>query len=96
MNSEIVTFCIWFHKIIGKLEEIQTKGFIQVTCRNGLSGGHGAGIEWRVNNEISGSVPASAHGRNDGALRGARGAVRRVISFHNSLVDAAIAEVNEW
>lgn len=82
--------------IIPQLREIQAKGFIEVTCRNRLSGGHGAGIEWRVNDDLSGSVPDSTHGRNDSALRGARGAVRSVISFHNSQIDAEIGKVDTW
>jgi hypothetical protein len=75
--------------------DISAKGFITVQSHQGrLGGGHGNGTFWTASDGTTGTVPANIHGANDGALGGARGAVRTVIVAHNAAVNAAKTAVD--
>jgi len=77
-------------------------GFLDIrTARDvPLSGGHGRGDTWEVRNSGAGgealyfgSVPNNAHGRNDRALNGTRGALRTVIDYFNEKIDECVTNV---
>ncbi|MDW3195585.1 MAG: hypothetical protein R8G66_24630 [Cytophagales bacterium] len=70
-------------------------GLVTATQIAGLGGQHGNnGFRWQIHNARTndliqdGSVPGNGHhGRNDGALNGARGNVRTAIDGHNTEID---------
>lgn len=80
----------------------QQGGFVTVTVdpNTALSGGHGTGTFWRAQGArtgtvYTGTVPDSAHGRNDSALNGQRGSVATVIDLHDTEIEEAIASI-QW
>jgi hypothetical protein len=102
-NAHVAIQALGWDDLVGHLQGIAGNGaFVAVAVQNNvaLGGGHGNGTRWHATiarNDaaiVNGSIPNGAHGRNAGALNGARGNVRTVSDSHNAEVDVAIDSIN--
>lgn len=102
-NAHLAIQALGWDDLVGHLQGIAGNGaFVAVAVQNNvaLGGGHGNGTLWAATIArngaaiVNGSIPNGAHGRNAGALNGARGDVRTVSDTHNDEVDVAIDSIN--